>query len=84
MWPLALMCLAGRFPKADREFGVASIEHWPAISARAASALMLKMPATLDKRTALTLVMEAAIYGSKVSPAALSKAGARPAGTSLH
>ena len=83
LWPLAMMCFTGRFPKATRQFGVASIKHWPAISARVASTLLQKMPRTLDQRTGLIILMESAIYASKLKPAVLEKVGAKTVGT-LH
>jgi hypothetical protein len=83
LWPLALMCFGGRFPKVERDFGQASEQHWPVISACVASALMRKMPPTLDPRTALIIVMESAIYGSKLSPAVVNRDALQAAGT-LH
>ena len=84
VWPLALMCFTGNVPKAKRKFGVAGMRHWPAISARVASALMRKMPPTLDQRTALIIVMESAIYASKLKPIMLDEAGAKAVGATLH
>jgi hypothetical protein len=83
VWPLALACFAGRFPAAPQTFGAASLRHWPAIAARVASALILEMPSTLDRRVALILVMEAAIYASKLHPSAVNGSVARD-GQTLH
>ncbi len=74
VWPLALMCFTGRFPGASREYGVAGIQNWPAISARAASAFIQKVKGALEPAKALTIVMEAAIYASKLDPEPIDKA----------
>ena len=58
VWPLALMCFTGRLPGAPREFGVAGIQNWPAISARAANTFIQKVKGVLDPAMALTIVME--------------------------
>ncbi len=76
VWPLALMCFSGRLPGAKREFGIASVKFWPAIAAHVAQSLMRKALPGLDPRIALTLVMESAIYASKLDPAVIQpKAG---------
>ena len=58
VWPLALMCFTGRFPGASKEYGVAGIQNWPAISARAANTFIQKVKGVLDPAMALTIVME--------------------------
>jgi hypothetical protein len=83
VWPLALMCFTGRFPNVQQNFGAASPQHWPVIAGRVAGALMPKMPATLDRRIALILVMEAAIYGSKLHPSVVNGTSERD-GRTLH
>ena len=74
VWPLALMCFTGRFPGAAREFGVAGIQNWPAISARAANTFIQKVKGVLDPAMALTIVMESAIYASRLDPEPIDKA----------
>jgi hypothetical protein len=83
LWPLALMCFSGRFPHAPQDYGLASKVHWPVIAARVAGSLMPKMPPALDQRIALTILMEAAIYASKLKPSALDAPASR-IGKSLH
>jgi hypothetical protein len=83
VWPLAQMCFTGRFPNMPQKFGAASHQHWPVIAARVASALIPKMPPSLDRCVALILVMEAAIYGSKLHPSTLNDSPARD-GKTLH
>jgi hypothetical protein len=68
VWPLALMCFNGRFPRIPQEFGAASIRFWPAIAAHTASALIRKMQPVVDPGIALRIVMESAIYTSKLDP----------------
>lgn len=74
VWPIAMMCFLGRFPNATREFGIAATQHWPAISGRVASGLLQQMPPSLDPHTGLTIVMESAIYASRLKPTALRSA----------
>ncbi len=74
VWPLALMSFTGRFPGAPREFGVAGIQNWPAISARAANTFIQKVKNVLEPSIALTIVMESAIYASKLDPEPIDKA----------
>lgn len=72
--PIALMCFTGRFPGAPREFGVARIQNWPAISARAANTFIQKAKNVVEPAVALTIVMESAIYASKIDPEPIDKA----------
>ena len=74
VWPIAMMCFLGRFPNSEREFGVAATQHWPAISGRVASGLLRQMPPSLDRRTGLIILMESAIYASRLKPTALRNA----------
>ncbi|NJM33497.1 MAG: hypothetical protein HC850_01000 [Rhodomicrobium sp.] len=69
VWPLAIMCFKGSFPGAEKEYGTASMKFWPVIAGYAANAFIRKMKPILDPRTGLVLVMEAAIYASKLNPA---------------
>lgn len=70
-WPLALMCFGGRFPNSQHDFGAASARFWPAISAHVAGALITKTQPALDPAIGLTIVMESAIYASKLDPASV-------------
>jgi hypothetical protein len=83
VWPLALACFTGRLPATPQNIGAASLRHWPAIAARVASALIAGMPPTFDRRVALILVMEAAIFASKLPPSAVNGSAARD-GQTLH
>ena len=69
VWPLAMMCFTGRFPGHSRDYGAASIKFWPAIAAHVANALIRKVQPVLDPRTSLLIVMETAIYASKLDAA---------------
>ena len=77
VWPLATMCFSGRFPNASREYGDARPRFWPAISARAAHAFIGQVKDVLDPLTALTIVMETAIYASKLDPAVIEGSDAQ-------
>jgi hypothetical protein len=74
VWPLALMCFTGRIPGASQEFGIAGLQNWPAISARAANTFIQRVKNVLDPSMALTIVMESAIYASKLDPEPIDKA----------
>lgn len=74
VWPVALMCFAGRFPDEPREYGVAGTHFWPAIAARVASGLIRQTRSAVDPRTGLIIVMEAAIYASTLTPGVLKSA----------
>jgi hypothetical protein len=80
VWPLALMCFTGRFPGIPQEFGTASTRFWPAIAAHAASAMIRKMQPVVNPAISLPIVMESAIYASKLDPAVV-KDMPPPAGT---
>ena len=77
VWPLATMCFSGRFPGASREYGEARTRFWPAIGARAAHAFIGQVKDVLDPHTALTIVMETAIYASKLDPAVVEGSDAQ-------
>jgi hypothetical protein len=68
VWPLATMCFSGRFPGIPQEFGAASTRFWPAIGAHVASALIRKLQPVVDPGIGLQIVMETAIYASKLDP----------------
>jgi hypothetical protein len=66
VWPLALVCFSGKMPGARREFGAAPVSWWSAIGAQAAIRPILDVKAVLAPDIALTLLMETAIYCSKL------------------
>lgn len=66
VWPIAIMCFSGKLPGASREFGAAPIAWWSAIAAQAASRPIQDVKNVLPLDVALTLVMESAIYCSKL------------------
>jgi hypothetical protein len=66
VWPLAVMCFSGKFPGASREFGVAPVGLWSAIAAQASSRPVQDVKNVLPPDIALTLLMETAIYCSKL------------------
>ncbi|MDC7784673.1 hypothetical protein PQJ75_00205 [Rhodoplanes sp. TEM] len=68
VWPMALICFSGRGPAGSPHLGEASIRFWPAIAAHAANALIRQVQPVLAPGVALTIVMEAAIYASKLDP----------------
>ena len=68
VWPTAMMCFTGRFPDEPREYGAASTKFWPAIAAHVASILIRQTRSAVDPRAALVIVMESAIYASKITP----------------
>jgi hypothetical protein len=70
-WPTALTCFSGHFPNASREYGEASIKFWPAIAAHSAGGIMNQVKGVLDPMTSLVIVMESAIYASKLDPASI-------------
>lgn len=69
VWPLAAMCFTGKFPGAAREFGVAPVAWWSAIAAQASSRPVHDVSSVLPPDIALTLLMETAIYCSKLDQA---------------
>ncbi len=76
VWPLAVMCFTGKFPGEAREFGEAGMATRPAIAARAASSFIAMLKDELDMALALTIVMETAIYASKLDPATIEQPAA--------
>jgi len=68
-WPTALACFSGRFPESKHDYGVAPLKWRPTIAALVANGLINETQAVVKPRNALILVMEAAIYGSKLDPA---------------
>jgi hypothetical protein len=66
VWPVAVMCFSGKFPGANREFGAVPIAWWSAIAAQASNRPIRDVKDVLPPDIALTLLMEAAIYCSKL------------------
>jgi hypothetical protein len=66
LWPTAATCFSGKFPNADREYGAAPIAWWSAIAAQASGGPIRDIKDVLPPGIALTLLMESAIYCSKL------------------
>ena len=66
VWPLAVTCFSGKLPGANREFGAAPASWWSAIAAQASSRPVQDVKNVLPPNIALTLLMETAIYCSKI------------------
>jgi hypothetical protein len=73
VWPVAVLCFSGKFPGAIREFGAAPIASWSAIAAQASSRPILDVKNVLPPDIALTLLMESAIYCSKLDQSTIEK-----------
>lgn len=71
VWPVAVMCFSGKFPDVNREFGVVPVAWWSAIAARASSRPILDVKNVLPPDIALTLLMESAIYCSKLNQSSI-------------
>jgi hypothetical protein len=76
VWPVAMDCFHGRAPGTVQHKPVA-IRRWPAIAGCVAGELIRKAAAMLHPRAGLIIVMESAIYASKIRP--VSVYAARPA-----
>ena len=74
VWPLAMMCVTGRLPDDPRKYGVPTLKFWPAIAAHAASSIIRQAKTAVDPKIGLILVMESAIYASKLSSGLLKTA----------
>jgi hypothetical protein len=68
VWPLATMCFTGRFPDVS-PMGEAPVGWWSAIAAQASSRPIADVKSALPPHIALTLLMESAIYCSKLDQA---------------
>jgi len=66
VWPVALTCFSGKFPGASREYPAAPIAWWSAIAAQASNRPIRDVKDVLPPDIALTLLMESAIYCSKL------------------
>ncbi|WP_133303025.1 hypothetical protein [Cupriavidus lacunae] len=65
VWPIAVFCFAGKIPGAPREFP-APVPRWAAITAQASYRPIRDVEKVLPPNIALTLLMESAIYCSKL------------------
>jgi hypothetical protein len=66
VWPVALICFSRRFPGASREYPAVPIAWWSAIAAQASNRPVRDVKDVLPPHIALTLLMESAIYCSKL------------------
>jgi len=71
VWPLALTCFSGKIPGASREFGAVPVALWSAIAAQASNRPIQDVKQVLAPDIALTLLMESAIYCSKLDQASI-------------
>ena len=60
------MCFSGKFPDAKHVHPAAPVAWWSAIAAQASSRPVQDIKGTLPPDIALTLLMESAIYCSKL------------------
>lgn len=67
-WPLAAMCFAGQLPGVTSQFGAAAPRFWPAITGYVANKVIRDVSGVVDPRTSLIILMETAIYASKLDP----------------
>jgi hypothetical protein len=63
---VAVVCFSGKFPGASREHPAAPVAWWSAIAACASSRPIRDVKNVLPPDIALTLLMESAIYCSKL------------------
>jgi hypothetical protein len=80
VWPVAMDCFHGRAPDSFPHQPTA-MRRWPAIAGCVAGELIRQTASILHPRTGLIIVMESAIYASKIRPASVY--AARPAPPSL-
>ncbi|MGF6309388.1 hypothetical protein ABIB82_004014 [Bradyrhizobium sp. i1.8.4] len=73
VWPMAMICFSGKLPGVSREFGAAPIAWWSAIAAQASSRPILNVKDVLPPDIALTLLMESAIYCSKLDQSEIER-----------
>jgi hypothetical protein len=64
VWPMAVSCFSGK--AGGNEYGVAPVAWWSTIAAQASSRPILDVKSALSPDIALTLLMETAIYCSKL------------------
>jgi len=63
---MAAICFSGKFQGSSREFGAVPIAWWAAVAAQASNRPIQDVKGVLPPDIALTLLMEAAIYCSKL------------------
>jgi hypothetical protein len=68
VWPVAIMCFSGKFPNDSHEVPAAPVAWWSAIAAQASSRPVQDVKNVLPAGISLTLLMESAIYRSKLDP----------------
>jgi hypothetical protein len=66
VWPVANMCFSGRLRGASREYPAAPVAWWSAIAACASGRPIRDVKNVVPPDIALTLLMESAIYCSKL------------------
>ena len=72
-WPLAIMCFKGELSGAAAKSGVVS-QYWrPVIAAYAANTFIRQVQSVLAPAKALIIVIETAIYASKLDPAVVEE-----------
>ncbi len=69
VWPIAAICFSGKIPGATREFGAVPAAWWSAVAAQAANRPIQDVKSVLAPAIALTLLLESAIYCSKLDEA---------------
>lgn len=74
VWPMAMTCFSGKFPGSAHDFGAAPVAWWSAIAATASSRPIQDVRGVLAPDIALTLLMESAIYCSKLDRAVVETA----------
>ena len=73
-WPLAMMCFNGELSGTVAKSGAVSQRWRPIIAAYAANTFIRKVQSVLGPANAIVIVMETAIYTSKLDPAVIEKA----------
>jgi hypothetical protein len=66
VWPVAAVCFSGKFPGASHEWPEAPVSWWSAIAAQASNRPIQDVKNVLRPDIALKLLMESAIYCSKL------------------
>lgn len=74
VWPVARACFSGSIPGASREYGAAPVAWWSAIAAQSTNRPIQDVKAVLPPDIALTLLMESAIYCSKLDQSSIEPA----------
>lgn len=74
VWPVATTCFSGALPGASHAYGAAPVAWWSAIAAQAANRPIQNVKGVLPPGIALTLLMETAIYSSKLDQSKIERA----------